>query len=139
MKRFNVVAGLAAGLLMTSTAFAQSSVRLEIEVPFSFAAGNLQLPAGNYLLKADAGTCILWFVNRDTRKVAMVMTGAPTRGLKSGTPHAKFNVYGTRHYLASIWSPNAFGGYEVPQSAAEREAVRAGVPAKVEVLVASYR
>lgn len=125
------IIGIAA--LAAMPAFAQSMGVIG-DVPFSFQAGDTHFTAGEYVIKADTGSAILWVQNRDTRKTLLIMTTAPRQGETVKTAELRFRVYGNKHYLASVWSPTRQYGLELGRSRAEREAAEAGLPYKVAVL-----
>lgn len=127
------VFGLAA-LLAAIPAFAQGSIAVKAHVPYAFQAGEVRLPAGDYVMQSDLGSPVLWLRNEATSRGALILTTAPHRGKNGSTPQIRFRVYGDRYYLASIWNPQRQAGRELTMSRAEREAAGAGVPFKIAVL-----
>ena len=58
---------MAAGAVLSGVAFAQSSVRVTVKIPYDFHVGANRLPAGEYNLTADMGSQVLKVTSRDTR------------------------------------------------------------------------
>ena len=121
-------------VLAAAPMFAQSSVRVRMEIPYTFQAGNLQMPPGEYVIKADSNSAALWFCNLDTRQSLVMTAGIP---LLAGSPdkaQATFHVYAGKYYLASIWNPNNEAGRVLNPSRSEKEAAASGVALQVKVL-----
>lgn len=114
-------------------ALAQNSVRVKVDIPFAFQAGQQQFEAGSYVLGAEMGSAVLTLTNRETRRRAMILTLNGQRTEK-GNPEATFHVYGNKYYLSTIWSPETGCIRELPTSPAEREWAASKQPYKVAVL-----
>ena len=100
-------------------ALAQNSVRVKVDIPFAFQAGQQQFEAGSYVLGAEMGSAVLTLNGRSPKK---------------GNPEATFHVYNNKYYLSTIWSPETGCIRELPTSPAEREWAASKQPYKVAVL-----
>ncbi len=101
-KRTLVALSLAAFSLMVSkSAFSQSTN--EVNVPFAFTVGSVDLPAGDYLIKQTSDSNFVRISDLKTGKVIFV--NAPERvSLPLGAPaKVVFRQHGDQHFLASIW------------------------------------
>ena len=130
---------MAAGAVLSGVAFAQSSVRVTVKVPYDFHVGANRLPAGEYNLTADMGSQFLKVTSRDTRHGLVRMTLPQFSGVQ-GIPyaHVAFRVYGEQYYLASVWVPGA-DGRSFQLSPAEREAAKANSRMTIALLRAEQR
>ncbi len=118
-----LLALLALGLLLaTGSAYAQSS-SVAANVPFNFVAGNLQLPAGEYVIKAGSPSqAILSISGADSKK--LVMSNLCESPNAPEQTKLVFHHYGDRYFLAQIWVAGDRSGSELPRSRQETEIAR---------------
>jgi hypothetical protein len=101
-------------------ASAQTPQHLAVNVPFDFAVGDRQLPAGRYHIRRvnpDSESALL-IESADGRARATVLTNA-ARGA-SARATLTFKRYGDRHFLAGVWLPGAAVGRTLQESKQER-------------------
>lgn len=99
-------------------ASARTADYVVVDVPFSFVAGDRQLPAGRYSVRrARFDSTALIVRNEDGGEATMVLTNA---GGASRQMKLTFRQYGDRHFLAGVWLPGANGGRALPESKRER-------------------
>jgi hypothetical protein len=126
-------------MFLTASAFAQTPTALKAYVPYSFQAGDLRLPAGEYIMRFDILTSVLWIQGFDERKAFIVMT-SPRHGDAARNAELRFRRYGNTYYLASVWNGPGAIGVDLSMSKAERETSKASAPVKVAALKAEpYR
>ena len=90
-------------MLAIASAKAQTPSRVEVNIPFDFAAGKATLKAGAYSIKRTTGDA-LTIRSADGKTTALV--NAPltigSRDSKAGE-RLVFNRYGDRYFLSQVW------------------------------------
>jgi hypothetical protein len=116
---------MAAAMTLTALAsahVAQAQDQLVVTIPFDFAAGSANLPAGDYSVKTTSVNHTILLVNRDNPAVSMFLIAHDTT---SSAPQAQsklvFNCYGDRYFLSQIWAQGSALGSELPKSSREKE------------------
>lgn len=101
---------------------AQSTQRLEVEVPFQFILNGQTLTAGTYTIeRTDASRPNIITVKKDDgRVVRLVLTQRVERDSPSTKSSLIFIRREGKHYLFQVWNVGAMNGNEIP-SASERE------------------
>jgi len=94
-----------------------------VNVPFSFFAGEQQLPPGRYIVSPLDEKNVRIF-NSQT-KGALVATHAETRAHANGS-NLVFHRYGDRTFLSSVWISGSSVGREVYPSRAEQDLIQQG-------------
>jgi hypothetical protein len=116
--------GLAAALVLAVAADAQVLHAVTFRVPFDFAAGGKQMPAGRYTarrIKSDSEAALL-IRNEDGRTSAVVVTN---KGEENPTAAALvFRQHGDRYFLAEVSMPGTASVRELPRTGAERKLER---------------
>lgn len=111
-----VVAGL-------SSAQAQISRRLEVDIPFKFTVGDTTLPAGKYYVKqpGDMELQALEISSADG-KVSVFALVENAQGDKTPSKsELVFDRYGDRDFLRQVWESGHQSGAQLPQSHAEKK------------------
>ncbi|HMK28102.1 MAG TPA: hypothetical protein VK473_00355 [Terriglobales bacterium] len=119
MKKHTLLTLLACGLvtlLSVSTGFAQITHSAKATIPFDFAVGDKNLPAGPYLLSEPVRS-ILWVANSEENARAGITTSALYDDGK-GEAKLVFHKVGERYFLSQVWMDN--GGIQVPMSRQEK-------------------
>jgi hypothetical protein len=93
----------AAVLLMSTGAWALSSGRVQVQVPFAFYAADQLLPAGSYVIDSANGGRSIKIQRRDGPDFALVLT-MPTAAGKSNGNYLTFHRYGSENFLRLIQS-----------------------------------
>lgn len=109
------------GVLMTlgfTSAVAQTSNMLIVQIPFKFVAGDHELPAGKYTIKQIALKKVL--IQSEDRRLSTAIAVNYTQA-KAALTAAKivFNRYDDRYFLAQIYKAGTDSGYEVRRTAQE--------------------
>jgi hypothetical protein len=131
-------------VLAIASVQAQTPGKVEVKIPFDFAAGKATLKAGPYSINPAAGSGIL-FRSADGKTTALV--SAPlsigSRDFKGGA-RLVFNKYGDRYFLSQIWM-QVDSGRQLFPSAKERNAARTydiahknAKPERVEIAVRGW-
>jgi hypothetical protein len=108
--------------VLASTRVAQAQEQLVVTIPFDFAAGSANLPAGDYSVKAASANHTVLLVNRDNPAVSMILVA---NAASSAQPQVQsklvFNRYGDRYFLSQIWVEGSAMGRELPKTGREKE------------------
>jgi hypothetical protein len=129
-----------AGVLAAAAAFAQSSITLNADVPFSFVAGGKVLPAGHYTVTQGLGPAVL-IRSQQSRGGGKAAAFAMTTPVYSrGTRHDArlvFHRYGSTCFLSEIWGSGS-DGKELPATTQERR-LAAAAKSSSNTIIASLR
>jgi len=120
MKRIIMTAFfICASLMLVESASAQT-IRGRVEIPFSFIAGDTQMPPGVYTLKADGN---FTSISREGASWAgYTNPNFPSKYSSLEKVKLVFAVYGDQHFLREIEYPAGNLKYEFRLSKAERKA-----------------
>jgi hypothetical protein len=103
MKHNLITYSLAALSLLTgASAYAQASN--QANVPFAFTAGNVTLPAGDYLIQQKSESNFITIADVKSGKVVFAFSSAAESLPLDATAKLVFHRYGTQHFLAAIWT-----------------------------------
>jgi len=92
-------------LLMAAMASAQTVQRVTVTVPFSFAAGSHNLPAGDYTIELNRENYRMIIRSEDRSGNNAVMLASNSGWAPNqDKSYAVFRRYGTHHFLAAVWS-----------------------------------
>jgi len=117
-----VMAGVMALTAMATTRVAQAQEPLAVNIPFDFVAGNMQLPAGEYMVKVSAPTHTLILISRkDSTASGFVNTNAAVSSEPQSESKLVFNRYGDRYFLSQVWTEGNSQGRQLLKSAREKE------------------
>ena len=107
-----------------TSAFAQSSQLLTVDLPFAFEVNNQQFPAGHYKVSVEAGHPAVLLQDVKSKQ-AMYTISSPIRSEKIREVGALvFSRYNDRYFLSKIWMTGTDSGRDLPPSRTERELVR---------------
>jgi hypothetical protein len=110
--------------LAAGSVYAQSDLRLKVNIPFEFSVGNEALPAGEYTVR-HMFRGVLVIQNADGSATKIFSTNGASA---SKTPYESslvFHRYGDEYFLSKIWTSGNDTGREIFKSRAEREIIRA--------------
>jgi hypothetical protein len=113
--------------LAALSVYAQSDMRLEVNIPFEFSITNHVLPAGEYTVSrlAQNGQNVL-VIRSVGCSVHEVFLTLPTRARTIPNQSALvFHQYGDQYFLSKIWTSGNDTGRELGESRAELELIRA--------------
>ena len=131
--------GFFAVLMLAAAANAQTSHRIEINVPFDFVAGQKQLPAGHYTVRRirhDSESALL-IKGEGKGAEAVVLTNSG--GGEPAGASLTFRQHGESYFLAEVSLPGTSSVREVAKTRAERELIeqaKSGAAAPKNVTVA---
>jgi hypothetical protein len=126
-KLYSTFAMLSIALLMAVVSVqAQSSGKLEVNIPFEFQIGSQMLPAGEYSVKRLTQNSVL-VRSADGKQSAIAQT--PRAVTANGNEKALqeklvFNQYGNQYFLSQVWMVRGSDGRELYKSDAEHRAAR---------------
>jgi hypothetical protein len=110
--------------LAVGSVYAQSDMRLKVNIPFEFSVGVGALPAGEYTVRQWVrGVLVIQSADGSATKIF------PTIGARASKIPNKsslvFHRYGDEYFLSKIWMTGNNTGHELFKSRAERELIRA--------------
>jgi hypothetical protein len=128
--------------ILASTRVASAQQPLVVTVPFDFAAGSVNLPAGEYTVKASQGSSVILLMNRDNANVSAIISAhaAVANDIQTQSKLV-FNCYGDRYFLSQIWTEGSDRGKQLSKSAREKEmALEAKADTRAQItLIAALR
>ena len=110
-------------LLSATSAYAQTTTRFN--VPFEFLAGELRMPAGQYLVKMDFATRVVSLRHESGRSalcLRVILSKRSLRAFQEGI--LEFRAYESANVLARVWTRGFPDAGELPESSIERELAR---------------
>jgi hypothetical protein len=118
MKRFAAIALVVlAGACTAGTLQAQSH-EVRANVPFDFAVGNKQLPAGHYTFFTEPNETV---VIRSTEYKATILSRTEEGGSKGYLSRLVFDKYGDQYFLREIRCPSVAINVVIPPSKLEKQ------------------
>jgi hypothetical protein len=110
--------------LAVGSVYAQSELRLKVNIPFEFSVGNEALPAGEYTVR-QLYPDVLVIENADGSATEIFSTIGARASKAPDESSLVFHRYGDEYFLSTIWMTGNNIGREIFQSRAEREGIRA--------------
>jgi hypothetical protein len=107
-----------------TSAFAQSSQMLTVDLPFAFQVNNQQFPAGHYRVSVEAGQPAVRLQNVESKQSAFSISDPIQSGKTREVASLVFTRYNDRYFLSKIWMTGTDSGRGLPPSRAERELAR---------------
>ena len=115
--------------LSAVSVYAQSDMRLNVNIPFEFSVRNKVLPAGEYTVTQrvqNAENNLL--IRRVDRTASDVFLTIPTRaGTTPNESKLVFNRYGDQYFLSEVWMRGNDTGHELGKPHAEQKLIRARI------------
>lgn len=127
MKRqaFVILTTLSFFVMLTATSvYAQSDMRLKVNIPFEFSVREKILPAGEYIVSQIARDTLL-IRSVDCSASDMFLTTPTQAGTTPNQSALVFNRYGDQYFLSKVWTAENYIGCELSKPHAEEELVRA--------------
>jgi hypothetical protein len=119
MKQFPVTGLLILASACTAASLQAQSREVRADVPFSFAVGSKQLPAGHYTFVTGPSDTIL---TRNTDNEVVFLTRTENAYHPVGYLNVLvFNKYGDDYFLREIRCPSIAMNVEIPQSKMEKQ------------------
>src|SRR5215204_1747137 len=146
MKKCVYIALATAVLIAASSICTQAQSRnrqrLIVEIPFTFNAGNTQLPSGEYnvsIVNPSSDRSVVLIKSSDGKSSALLGT---TDIIRLSTSRAKlvFRRYNSRYFLAQVWMASESSGMSAPDSKAEKSLRKQlGINQKADVVAVNAR
>ena len=114
-----LIAGLL--LVLVCASLHAQTINLRGTIPFTFRAGDTQMPAGEYTIRHSGVTLIL---RNEGGPSVVLLTNAASRPNPTADARLGFNRYGERYFLSSVWTSGSRDGREIPKGRAEAELAR---------------
>jgi hypothetical protein len=125
-------------LLATASAYAQTGV-VKANVPFNFIVDKTEVPAGQYVIQPIGYTgTALALENAKHEVVKMILPNSCQSSDAQAKTKLIFRRYGTRYFLAQIWTQGTSRGVELRRSPLENE-LALDYPTQNVVVVATLR
>ena len=118
MKRLAAIVLGILGACTTGNVMAQSH-EVRADVPFTFAVGNKQLPAGHYTFSTEPNDTII--IRDNQGQIAVLSNTYDTEALAGYSSRLIFNKYGDRYFLREIRCPSIALNVELPASKSEKQ------------------
>ncbi len=121
-KRAFVTATLFVFSLIVAAQVVRADDPMLVNIPFSFVAGDVTLPAGEYRVqKLDGNSAVLLIRCSDASTAAMVLSN--TAQAKDIQTQSKlvFKRYDNRYFLSQVWTAGSIRGRQLLKSRAEKE------------------
>jgi hypothetical protein len=126
-KLYSTFAMLGLALLMAVVSVsAQSSGKLEVNIPFEFQIGSQTFPAGEYSVKRLSQNSVL-VRSADGHLSAIAQTPisiTSNASEKATQEKLVFNQYGNQYFLSQVWMLRGNDGRALRKSGAESQAAR---------------
>jgi len=117
-----VMAAAMATTVFASARVANAQDHLVVTVPFDFAAGSVNLPAGDYTVKATQSSAVIVLLNRNNPEISAIIPANAAAALDIQTQSKLvFNRYGDRYFLAQVWSEGSSRGKQLVKTDREKE------------------
>jgi len=117
-----VMAAAMATTVLASTRVANAQDHLIVTVPFDFAAGRVNLPAGDYTVKATQSSAVIVLLNRNNPEISAIIPANAAAALDIQTQSKLvFNRYGDRYFLSQVWSEGSSRGKQLVKTDREKE------------------
>lgn len=111
--------------------FASAEALMFVNVPFDFTANNTQMPAGRYVVsRITENTLALQL--EDGAKSLFVLTFAAERDKADPAGELVFDRFGSRYFLAEVWTRNSNTGRQVhiPKSELQQDHMKVALNAE---------
>lgn len=131
-----LICSFGAVLLAALTLHAQSPQSVVAKIPFTFQAGSVMLPAGEYEVDTRLGPGILRLASHDRKAAAILLTNNKYSVTPDFQARLVFTRYDNDYFLAQVWTGNGTGR-EIPKSKREKEIEMSARYAQRETLVAT--
>ena len=119
MKRFPVIALVVLASACAAASLQAQSHEVRADIPFSFAVGSKQLPAGHYtFLTGPSYTMVIRNTDRETTILSKTEEAFHSVGYLN---ILVFNKYGDDYFLREIRCPSIAMNVEIPQSKLEKQ------------------
>lgn len=138
MNKKLVILAMGLGLVLTAAAYGQT-IRLKMNVPFSFIVGRITFPAGQYEVQSMGnGDAVLVIRGLSSGPQALVLSNSCESREPSLRPTLIFHRYGQRYFLSEVWMRGNSIGRRTLTSSWEIEIAKDSSMEKV-ILLASQK
>jgi hypothetical protein len=129
MKKQNLVPLLAMVLMLAvGAAYAQlpGATMVKVNIPFSFTANQVALPAGAYTVKNSLVDGVLLISSDDSSQRGFIKTISVESNRGADQTKLIFHRYGDQYFLSQVWVGGETSGRELPRTRAEKELMARG-------------
>jgi hypothetical protein len=105
--RIHLAALLAIILVVPALLHAQMTIKqplFRVDVPFSFVAGGVHLPAGQYYVYHPGDPYLIVIEKDDGRARGMAFVHPSATNANESSTKLVFNKYGDQHFLSQVWT-----------------------------------
>lgn len=120
MKRFSAIALIILAGACTAGSLQAQSHEVRANIPFAFAVGNKELPAGSYKLFAEPNDTIV-IRNDNQEQISILSRTEEASPTSRYTSTLVFDKYGDRYFLREIRCPSIALNVELPPSKLEKQ------------------
>lgn len=92
--------------------FASAEALMFVNVPFDFTANNTQMPAGRYVVSRITENALALQLENGAKSL-FVLTFAAERDRANPAGELVFDRFGSRYFLAEVWTRNSNTGRQV--------------------------
>ena len=119
MKRIGAIALVLLASAFTAGTLQAQSHEVRANVPFDFAVGSKQLPAGHYTFIAEPNDMVV--IDNTDYKITILSRTEETGNAATYVSHLVFNKYGDHYFLREIRCPSIATNVEIPASKLEKQ------------------
>jgi hypothetical protein len=137
MKKQNLIPLLAMVLMLAvGVAYAQlpGARMVKVNIPFSFTANHVTMPAGAYTVTDSGSQGVLLISSEDSSQRGLVSTLSIESNAGADQTKLIFHRYGDQYFLAQVWVAGENSGRELPRTRAEKELMARGPFESVAIL-----
>ena len=99
--------GIAAGAVLLAVPLFGMDHTLKLQIPFDFAAGTNQFPAGAYTVESDTNSGAVLIRSDEKGPAAFILTRSAGESKDYGHPKLVFHRYGNQTFLSQVWPVGA--------------------------------
>jgi hypothetical protein len=128
-------------IIYPGRAHAQVIGSVEANIPFSFQAGNAQLPPGDYSIRMveNSNLTYMQITSKDGSSSAMFQVHETDLSSAPAKTELIFNKYGDHYFLAQVFDEGDPSGSQVVESSYEHKVSKAAAESKVHVATTQQR
>ena len=119
MKRLPVIALMALASICTAGSLKAQGHEIRANVPFNFAVGSRQLPAGQYKFFSEPNDMIV--IRNGNQQVTILSKTENAVNALGESSRLVFNKYGDHYFLREIHCPSIAVNVEIPPSKQEKQ------------------
>jgi hypothetical protein len=111
-------------ILTVASISAQSNGHIRVNIPFDFAAGRVQLKAGEYIVRPSSEGIVVLRRIKDRTDTFVFAPNTIQRPENNLSGKLVFHRYGNEYFLAELWTSKSTVGRSVNKTVSERRLAR---------------